>query len=37
METTYCLSLELFLSQVEKDLFQINKATLGYSNFSKEE
>ena len=30
-------SLELFLSQVEKDLFEIIKTTLGYSNFSKEE
>ena len=30
-------SLELFLIQVEKDLFEISKTTLGYSNFSKEE
>ena len=30
-------SLELFLSQVEKDLFEISKTTLGYSNFSKED
>ena len=30
-------SLELFLSQVEKDLFEISKTTLGYSNISKEE
>ena len=30
-------SLELFLSQVEKDLFEISKTTLGYFNFSKEE
>ena len=29
--------LELFLSQVEKDLFEMSKTTLGYSNFSKEE
>ena len=30
-------SLELFLSQVEKDLLEMSKASLGYSNFSKEE
>ena len=30
-------SLVLFLSQVKKDLFEMSKATLGYSNFSKEE
>ena len=30
-------SLELFLSQVEKDLFEMSKTTLDYSNFSKEE
>ena len=30
-------SLKLFLSQVEKDLFEISESTLGYSNFSKEE
>ena len=30
-------SLELFLSQVEKDLLEMSKATLGYYNFSKEE
>ena len=30
-------SLEHFLSQVEKDLFEISNTTLGYSNFSKEE
>ena len=29
-------SLEHFLSQVEKDLFEISNTTLGYSNFSKE-
>ena len=30
-------SLELFLSQVEKDLFEMSKTTLGFSNFFKEE
>ena len=30
-------SLELFLSQVEKDLFEMSKTHLGFSNFSKEE
>ena len=30
-------SLELFLSQIERELFQIPKKCLGYSNFSKEE
>ena len=30
-------NLELSLSQVEKDLFEMSKTTLGYSNFSKEE
>ena len=30
-------SLELFLSKVEKDLFEMSKTTLGFSNFSKEE
>ena len=30
-------SFKLFLSQIEKDLFEISKTTLGYSNFSKEE
>ena len=30
-------SLELFLSQIEKELFQVCKSNLGYSNFSKEE
>ena len=30
-------SLELFLSHVEKDLFEISKTILGYSNISKEE
>ena len=29
--------MELFLSQVEKDLIEMSKTTLGYSNFSKEE
>ena len=31
------LSLELFLSQIEKELFEVCKSNLGYSNFSKEE
>ena len=30
-------SLELFLSQIERELFEIPKKRLGYSNFSKEE
>ena len=30
-------SLELFLSQTERELFEIPKKRLGYSNFSKEE
>ena len=30
-------SLELFLSQIEKELFEVSKSNLGYSNFSKEE
>ena len=30
-------SLELFLSQIEKELFEVCKSNLGYSNFSKEE
>ena len=30
-------SLKLFLGQVEKDLLEISKAPLGYSNFSKKE
>ena len=30
-------SLELFLSQVEKVLFEMSKTTLGFSNFFKEE
>lgn len=29
--------LELFIIHVEKDFFEINKARLGYSSFSKEE
>ena len=35
METTS--SLELFSSQVEKELFEVCKSNLGYLNFSKEE
>ena len=30
-------SLELFLSQIEKELFEVCKSNLGYSNYSKEE
>ena len=30
-------SLELFLSQIERELYEIPKKRLGYSNFSKEE
>ena len=30
-------SLELFFSQIEKELFEAYKSSLGYSNFSKEE
>ena len=30
-------SLEFFLSQIERELFDIPKKRLGYSNFSKEE
>ena len=30
-------SLELFIIKVEKELFEMRKTTLGYSNFSKEE
>ena len=30
-------SLEVFLSQIEKELFELEKTSLGYSNFSKEE
>ena len=30
-------SLEIFLIQIEKDLFEMSKTTLGYYNFSKEE
>ena len=29
--------LELFVSQIEKELFEVCKSNLGYSNFSKEE
>ena len=30
-------SLEIFLSQIKKDLFEMSKTTLGYYNFPKEE
>ena len=30
-------SLEFFLSQIDRELFEIPKKCLGYSNFSKEE
>ena len=30
-------NLEVFLSQIEKELFELEKTSLGYSNFSKEE
>ena len=30
-------NLEFFLSQIEKELFELAETSLGYSNFSKEE
>ena len=30
-------NLEVFLSQIEKELFELGETSLGYSNFSKEE
>ena len=37
METKGHPSVEIFLSQIEKELFELAESPLNYSNFSKEE